>query len=88
MTSVLGHVTTAEFPAEYKKWDYPPPDRLFDAPVKVVVAAVSQFSVRCCLTLMVGYILNFPCAGQDQGRRKHREASSLRQCLVYLDRLR
>ncbi|GAP87752.1 putative DNA topoisomerase [Rosellinia necatrix] len=39
MTSVLGHITTAEFPAEYKKWDYPPPDRLFDAPVNVVVSA-------------------------------------------------
>ncbi|TGJ87724.1 hypothetical protein E0Z10_g1045 [Xylaria hypoxylon] len=39
MTSVLGHLTTAEFPPEYKKWDYPPPDRLFDAPVNVVVAA-------------------------------------------------
>ncbi|KAI0876092.1 DNA topoisomerase [Hypoxylon argillaceum] len=39
MTSVLGHLTSAEFPPEYKKWDYPPPDRLFDAPVKVVVAA-------------------------------------------------
>ncbi|KAI1126665.1 DNA topoisomerase [Nemania abortiva] len=39
MTSVLGHITAAEFPPEYKKWDYPPPDRLFDAPVNVVVAA-------------------------------------------------
>ncbi|KAK5636693.1 hypothetical protein RRF57_012405 [Xylaria bambusicola] len=39
MTSVLGHITSAEFPPEYKKWEYPPPDRLFDAPVNVVVAA-------------------------------------------------
>ncbi|KAI1814850.1 DNA topoisomerase [Poronia punctata] len=38
MTSVLGHLTSAEFPPEYKKWDYPPPDRLFDAPVNVVVS--------------------------------------------------
>ncbi|KAF2972130.1 hypothetical protein GQX73_g1485 [Xylaria multiplex] len=38
MTSVLGHITAAEFPPEYKKWDYPPPDRLFDAPVNVIVA--------------------------------------------------
>ncbi|KAI1170728.1 DNA topoisomerase [Nemania sp. FL0916] len=39
MTSVLGHLTNAEFPPEYKKWDYPPPDSLFDAPVNVVVTA-------------------------------------------------
>ncbi|KAI1282411.1 DNA topoisomerase [Xylaria sp. FL0933] len=39
MTSVLGHITSAEFPPEYKKWEYPPPDRLFDAPVNVVIAA-------------------------------------------------
>ncbi|KAI6091867.1 prokaryotic type I DNA topoisomerase [Hypoxylon rubiginosum] len=38
MTSVLGHITAAEFPAEYKKWDYPPPERLFDAPVNIVIA--------------------------------------------------
>ncbi|KAJ3569230.1 hypothetical protein NPX13_g6151 [Xylaria arbuscula] len=39
MTSVLGHITSAEFPPDYKKWDYPPPDRLFDAPVNIVVSA-------------------------------------------------
>ncbi|XXG96619.1 hypothetical protein Hte_002907 [Hypoxylon texense] len=38
MTSVLGHITAAEFPAEYKKWDYPPPERLFDAPVNIVIS--------------------------------------------------
>ncbi|KAH9898858.1 DNA topoisomerase [Xylariomycetidae sp. FL2044] len=38
MTCVLGHLTSAEFPAEYKNWQYPPPDRLFDAPVNVVVS--------------------------------------------------
>lgn len=49
MTSVLGHLTTAEFPPEYKKWDYPPPDRLFDAPVNVVVAAVG--ASKCYVSL-------------------------------------
>lgn len=39
MTSVLGHITAAEFPPDYNRWDYPPPERLFDAPVNVVVAA-------------------------------------------------
>ncbi|KAI1313657.1 DNA topoisomerase [Xylaria venustula] len=39
MTSVLGHLTSAEFPPDYKKWEYPPPERLFDAPVNVVVTA-------------------------------------------------
>ncbi|KAI1500688.1 DNA topoisomerase [Biscogniauxia marginata] len=38
MTSVLGHITAAVFPPQYKKWDYPPPDQLFDAPVNIVVA--------------------------------------------------
>ncbi|KAI1772366.1 prokaryotic type I DNA topoisomerase [Hypoxylon cercidicola] len=38
MTSVLGHITEAVFPAEYKKWDYPPPERLFDAPVNIIVS--------------------------------------------------
>ncbi|KAI0024751.1 DNA topoisomerase [Xylariomycetidae sp. FL0641] len=38
MTCVLGHLTTAMFPEEYKNWEYPPPDRLFDAPINVVVS--------------------------------------------------
>ncbi|KAI2612626.1 DNA topoisomerase [Hypoxylon fragiforme] len=38
MTSVLGHLTSAEFPADYKKWEYPPPESLFDAPVNIVVS--------------------------------------------------
>ncbi|KAI0143549.1 DNA topoisomerase [Xylariaceae sp. FL1272] len=38
MTAVLGHLTAAEFPPDYKNWSYPPPDRLFDAPVNIVVA--------------------------------------------------
>lgn len=49
MTSVLGHITTAEFPSEYKKWDYPPPERLFDAPVNVVVSTVRIFPMHCKL---------------------------------------
>lgn len=36
MTSVSGHLTELKFPEEYTKdWAYPPPDRLFSAPVRV-----------------------------------------------------
>ncbi|KAI1808598.1 prokaryotic type I DNA topoisomerase [Daldinia bambusicola] len=38
MTSVLGHITSAVFPPEYKRWEHPPPDRLFDAPVNIIIA--------------------------------------------------
>lgn len=38
MTSVLGHITATVFPPEYNDWKYPPPDRLFDAPVKTIFA--------------------------------------------------
>ncbi|KAI2470430.1 prokaryotic type I DNA topoisomerase [Annulohypoxylon bovei var. microspora] len=38
MTSVLGHLTSAVFPAEYKSWEYPPPERLFDAPVNIIIS--------------------------------------------------
>lgn len=41
MTSVLGHITATVFPPEYNDWKYPPPDRLFDAPVKTIFADVS-----------------------------------------------
>ncbi|KAH6627843.1 DNA topoisomerase [Chaetomium tenue] len=37
MTAVKGHLTTVEFPPDYKQWEYPPPDRLFDAPVLTVI---------------------------------------------------
>ncbi|KAK3322536.1 DNA topoisomerase [Apodospora peruviana] len=37
MTSVRGHLTALEFPAVYKRWEHPPPERLFDAPVQTVV---------------------------------------------------
>jgi hypothetical protein len=42
MTSVLGHITTAVFPPEYKDWRHPPPDRLFDCPVNTVYAEVGN----------------------------------------------
>ncbi|KAK4137280.1 prokaryotic type I DNA topoisomerase [Trichocladium antarcticum] len=37
MTAVKGHLTAVEFPQEFKQWEYPPPDRLFDAPVHTVI---------------------------------------------------
>ncbi|KAI1097527.1 prokaryotic type I DNA topoisomerase [Jackrogersella minutella] len=38
MTSVLGHLTSAVFPPDYKSWEYPPPERLFDAPVNIIIS--------------------------------------------------
>ncbi|KAK4217971.1 DNA topoisomerase [Rhypophila decipiens] len=37
MTSVRGHLTDLQFPPEYKRWDHPPPDALFNAPVVIGV---------------------------------------------------
>ncbi|KAH8793031.1 DNA topoisomerase [Hyaloscypha sp. PMI_1271] len=38
MTSVSGHLTTTKFTDEYERdWSHPPPDALFDAPVRVKV---------------------------------------------------
>ncbi|GAB1320611.1 DNA topoisomerase [Madurella fahalii] len=37
MTAVKGHLTAVEFPPDFKQWEYPPPDRLFDAPVRTVI---------------------------------------------------
>ena len=44
MTAVKGHLTAVEFPGEYKQWEYPPPDRLFDAPVLTVIPNVSDIA--------------------------------------------
>ncbi len=44
MTAVKGHLTAVEFPPDYKKWEYPPPERLFDAPVLTVVPDVRETS--------------------------------------------
>ncbi|KAK0389099.1 hypothetical protein NLU13_2674 [Sarocladium strictum] len=33
MTCVTGHLTAVEFSSEYKNWQYPPPESLFNAPV-------------------------------------------------------
>lgn len=41
MTCVSGHLTDAKFPDEYEgDWSYPPPEALFNAPVKVEVSKV------------------------------------------------
>jgi len=38
MTCVSGHLTELTFPSEYNSdWKYPPPDRLFNAPVSVSI---------------------------------------------------
>jgi len=33
MTCVTGHLTSTQFPDDFKDWKYPPPGRLFSAPV-------------------------------------------------------
>ncbi|KAH7041203.1 DNA topoisomerase [Microdochium trichocladiopsis] len=35
MTSVLGHITSADFPPDYKRWESPPPEALFSAPINI-----------------------------------------------------
>ena len=40
MTSVSGHLTESQFGPEYKDWHYPPPERLFEAPIQTLVKDV------------------------------------------------
>jgi DNA topoisomerase-3 len=42
MTCVVGHLTNLDFPQDYKNWQFPPPDRLFTAPVNTIVQPVSE----------------------------------------------
>ena len=41
MTCVVGHLTNLDFPSDYKNWQFPPPDRLFGAPVNTIIQPVS-----------------------------------------------
>ena len=45
MTSVLGHITSVEFPPDYKRWESPPPESLFSAPIKVITPDVCPWHV-------------------------------------------
>lgn len=45
MTAVKGHLTAVEFPPDFKQWEYPPPDRLFDAPVRTVIPTVGDVAL-------------------------------------------
>lgn len=42
MTAVKGHLTAVDFGSDYKSWEWPPPERLFDAPVDTLVPSVSH----------------------------------------------
>lgn len=42
MTSVLGHLTQIDFPDDYKNWDYPPPETLFEAPIVKKIPDVGE----------------------------------------------
>lgn len=61
MTSVLGHLTGAEFPPQYRKWQGCRPIDLFDAPVLVGVDPVRSFPTPGFLCLI------------SLGTRGHRE---------------
>lgn len=51
MTAVRGHLTAVEFPPDFKQWEYPPPDRLFDAPVQTVIPSVGGHCSPAAQTL-------------------------------------
>ena len=38
MTSVAGHITDLRFGEGFEDWKFPPPIRLFDAPVFTVIS--------------------------------------------------
>ena len=85
MTSVLGHITATEFPPDFKRWEYPPPERLFDAPVKTVTSEVG--TSRRPRFLHGRPLIRTTPVGQEEGRREHREAGEVLQSLMYLDGL-
>ncbi len=64
MTSVIGHLTGLEFPPEYKDWRHPPPARLFDAPVQVLVPDVGV-SLPCFARVLTKGL------GQESHRQEH-----------------
>jgi DNA topoisomerase-3 len=41
MTAVRGHLTAAEFPPDFKNWEHPPPEALFDARIITTIPDVS-----------------------------------------------
>jgi DNA topoisomerase-3 len=51
MTSVSGHLTAVDFPPDYQNWRYPPPRRLFDAPLQIIIADVR--TSRPCLEYLL-----------------------------------
>jgi DNA topoisomerase-3 len=47
MTSVSGHLTATKFDDEYERnWEHPPPDALFDLPVRIKVEDVSIITAK------------------------------------------
>jgi DNA topoisomerase-3 len=47
----MGHLTNPAFDSAYKDWHYPPPERLFDAPVRVVVGEVGDYPIARAISL-------------------------------------
>jgi len=81
MTCVSGHLTGVNFDAQYKDWNYPPPETLFDAPVHVTVDEVcdlQELGIRLSLTGPLG---------QKGYCYEHHKPSQRCQSSFYLDRL-
>jgi hypothetical protein len=80
MTCVSGHLTDAQFDSAYSKWDYPPPESLFAAPVRVKVKDVcDDFEPRNMALILV--------IGERSDCYKHCEQCTRSQSSLHLDRL-
>lgn len=60
MTSVLGHLTELEFDANMRDWHYPPPIRLFDAPVHIKIGDVRAEKLKKKGLCLIELRRNFP----------------------------
>jgi hypothetical protein len=58
MTSVSGHLTATKFDDEFERdWNYPPPEALFDAPVRVKVEEVCDYTSCRLFTKLIEWKL-------------------------------
>lgn len=80
MTAVSGHLTEAKFDNEYEgDWEYPPPEALFNAPVRTKVDQVGllQFTVPPGAANMR--------AGEAGYCRQHQAACQRSQSALHMD---
>lgn len=75
MTCVSGHLTRLDFGSEFNDWNYPPPEKLFDGPVHVIIDEV-------CLLNRVHFSPNYaartikPCLQTLKGKQEEPGHSS------------